>query len=77
MQSGQDIVRVHLLNLSRTGALLHGEASPAPGAVVQLSCAPATWLARVVWAQHKRLGVVHVTPMSAEAVEALVAGQAA
>ena len=68
--------RVHLLNLSPAGALVHGEVAPRPGEVVQLRCAAATWLARVVWAQHKRFGVVHLAPMASAAVDQLVAGQA-
>ena len=64
--------RVHLLNLSLTGALAHGAPVPAPGAIVQLRCGDAHWLARIVWAQDKRFGVVHVVPLGAATVSALV-----
>lgn len=67
--------RVHLLNLSPAGALIHGDVIPLAGAVVQLSCAGATWLARVVWAQNKRFGVVHTATMPAARIEALLASQ--
>ena len=68
--------RVHLLNLSPAGALVHGDAVPRPGAVVQISCASATWPARVVWAQHKRFGLIHMTPLAPKVMATLV-GQSA
>lgn len=64
--------RVHLLNLSTTGALLHGEATPNPGTMIQLTCGDTTWLARVVWVQQKRFGVVHIAPFGPKAIAALV-----
>ena len=72
MRDAQGPARVHLLNLSATGALLHGDSAPAPGAVVQLTCAETNWLARVVWVQQKRFGVVHVAPFGPKAIAALV-----
>lgn len=72
MQGLNGLSRVHLLNLSRTGALIHGERAPAPGAIVQLRCAAATWSVRVVWAQPQRFGVVHVTPLAPDTIRALV-----
>lgn len=63
--------RVHLLNLSSTGALLHADAAPAKGVMVQLSCGKASWLAKVVWTSTKRFGVHHLTPLTPAAVEAL------
>lgn len=69
--------RVHLLNLSPAGALVHGDAAPRPGQVVQFSCADVSWLARVVWSEQKRFGVVHVTPMAARTLDTLVGRQAA
>lgn len=76
MSGAQGASRVHLLNISATGALVHGEPLPKVGQIVQISCEASNWLARVVWAQHKRFGVVHVAPMSDAAVKGLVAGQA-
>lgn len=67
--------RVHLLNLSATGALVHGEPAPTKGTVVQLSCDDTNWLARVVWAQQKRFGIVHVAPMAPGVVNTLVTGR--
>lgn len=69
--------RVHLLNLSPTGALIHADAAPEAGTVVQLTCAQASWAVRVVWAHDKRFGVVHVPPLAPAAVAALVGKGAA
>ena len=68
--------RVHLLNLSLTGALAHGGPVPAPGAIVQMRCGDTHWLARIVWAQDKRFGVAHVVPLSTSTVGRLVGGAA-
>lgn len=76
MVVGTTTSRVHLLNLSLTGALLHGETPPPAGATVQLRCSASHWLARVVWAQQKRFGVVHVAPLAAATVDALIGGPA-
>ncbi len=73
MTEGDRAGRAHLLNLSMTGALLHADAAPSVGAVVQLTVGATRWPVRVVWSQDKRFGVVHVTPLARAAVEALVA----
>lgn len=73
MTEGDSASRVHLLNLSMTGALLHADTTPSGGSVVQLAVGDTRWPARVVWVQDKRFGVVHVTPLTRMAVEALVA----
>lgn len=72
MVAGTTTSRVHLLNLSITGALIHGDAPPRAGTVVQIRCDAHGWLARVVWAQQKRFGVVHVTPLAPATVDALI-----
>lgn len=74
MATAAGTTRIHLLNLSLTGALIHGEPAPRAGAVVQLRCGDVAWPARVVWAQHSRFGVLHVTPLAPGIVAALVAG---
>ena len=67
-------VRIHLLNLSVTGALAYAERTPRPDAVIQMRCGDATWLARVVWTQDKKFGLVHVVPLAPSAVAKLVSG---
>lgn len=66
--------RVHLLNLSQTGALIHAEAPPPVGTTIQLRCGKTGWLARVVWSADKRLGVVHAPPLAPATIAALVGG---
>ena len=66
--------RVHLLNLSAVGTLVHGSAAPTMGAIVQLRCEAATWFGQVVWTTQKRFGVMHLTPLSEDAVVTLVSG---
>ena len=66
--------RIHLLNLSLTGALAHGEPMAAPGSVVQLRCGTTSWLARIVWVRDKRFGMVHVVPLAPGVVATLIAG---
>ncbi len=69
-------VRVHLLNLSSTGALIHAEVPPIPGMTVRMRCGGATWSARVMWTQGKRFGIMNQTPLTPAQTAALVAGQA-
>ena len=74
MMGGEGASRVHLLNLSAAGTLVHGQAAPLMGAIVQLRCEAATWFGQVVWTTPKRFGVMHLTPLSGDAVETLVTG---
>lgn len=67
--------RVHLLNLSPAGALLHGDA-PKAGSMVQLVCAQQSWTARVIWTQQQRFGVVHVPPLGPGVMRNLVGDRA-
>ncbi|WP_174279435.1 PilZ domain-containing protein [Sphingomonas bacterium] len=67
--------RVHLLNLSPSGALIHGEEPPPPGATVKLRCAAMLWSVRVVWAQGKRFGVTHAGGLAPAQIELLLAAQ--
>ena len=67
--------RVHLLNLSPAGALVHGEVLPRRGATVELSCGAQRWAARVVWAQNRRFGIVHAAPLAPALLDALLATQ--
>lgn len=66
--------RVHLLNLSQTGALIHAEAPPPVGTTIRLLCGQTGWVARVVWSADKRLGVVHTPRLAPGTVAALIGG---
>ena len=69
--------RVHLLDLSSSGALVYtaGDA-PAAGSVVRLSAAgESLGPARVKWVSGKRFGVAFPTPLSAERIDQLLQAQ--
>ena len=57
LRTGEARCRVHLLDLSATGALIHAAAPPARGASVLLACAGSLREARVMWVDGQRLGV--------------------
>ncbi|SRR5258706_9049574 len=67
--------RVHLLNLSTTGALIYGEAAPPIGATVTLTCGLPLGEARVAWAGGRCFGVAFATPLANEQVDALLGAQ--
>jgi len=50
-------MRVHLLDLSNTGALVHAAAPPAIGAMVDVTCGFSLGAARVAWVDGKRFGL--------------------
>lgn len=72
MRVGPERVRVHLLDLSATGAMVHHTEPPAIGAVIQLDCAGATRLARVMRWEGKRFGVQFLAPLTEAQVAAAV-----
>lgn len=68
----EGVRRVHLLNLSASGALLHGEEIPQMGITVRIRCGNELWSARVVWALGKRFGVVHTLPFTPASLNKIV-----
>ena len=70
---GGEAVKVHLLDLSATGALVHAAVAPPSGARVQIDCGGAMRTARVVWANGQRFGVAFTMPMTERQVEETVA----
>jgi hypothetical protein len=57
MLCGAFFERVHLLNLSATGALIHGDTPPAEGTKIRLLCGFPLGEARVAWTKGKYFGV--------------------
>jgi hypothetical protein len=49
--------RAHLLNISATGALVHNDNPPGPGARIRLKLDGAEQEARVIWRDGRRIGV--------------------
>lgn len=70
MHVGADPVRVHLLDVSPSGAMVHGFAGVAPGNLLALACCGWTRAANVAWLTDKRFGVRFVQPLSAGDVSA-------
>jgi hypothetical protein len=63
MQCPAGDLRVHLINISETGALVHGSA-PAQGAAISLDISGAATPARVVWSDGDRFGVVFLSRLT-------------
>lgn len=72
MHSGARDVRVHVLNLSTSGAMVYGEDTPAPGTQVQLTCGMPLGACRVAWVSGRRFGVQFVKPLPQIMVEQVV-----
>lgn len=64
-------VRVHLINISETGALVHG-AAPPPGAAISLKISGIDTPARVVWADGDRFGVAFPSRLAPLCLERLI-----
>jgi hypothetical protein len=73
MHTISGVQRVHLLDLSASGALVYtaGQA-PSIGAVVRITVGVPLGAARVRWAAGKRFGVSFATPLSAQTLDQLV-----
>lgn len=71
------IRRVHILDLSAGGALVHAPDPPAPKTPLQLRCGNETRSARVAWVDQHRFGITFTIPLSDERVEELIAEQEA
>lgn len=76
MVAGATERRVHLLDLSESGALVHSaEPAPAPGAVVTLHLGVKHAPARVVWADGRRFGVRFAVALTRADLDAVLAEQ--
>ena len=75
MEWGATQNRIHLLDLSRGGALVYAQQPPAVGSIVRFvepSCLSA---ARVVWARGKRFGVAFAAPIGDSLIDLVIAEQ--
>jgi len=77
MTVGKDLVRVHVLDLSATGALLHHATPPEAGSTVRLECVGSLRPARVVWVKGTRFGISFTLPLSEVQVTEALADQSA
>lgn len=62
-------VRVHVLNLSTSGALVYGDGTPVPGEQVRLTCGISLGMCRVAWVSGRRFGVEFLKPLPQVMVE--------
>ncbi|WP_129794269.1 PilZ domain-containing protein [Sphingosinicella sp. CPCC 101087] len=62
-------LRVHLLDVSRTGVLGHAASPPAPGSRVELDCAGQLRPALVRWNDGPRFGLEFEQPLPDERME--------
>jgi len=74
IQSGGDVLRAHLLNLSASGALVHSHSAPAPGAPLRLTLDGSVRTARVVWRDGVRFGIAFALPLGEAEVERVLGG---
>jgi hypothetical protein len=72
MQARGDRVRVHLLDLSCTGAQVHHAEPPPVGTLVSLDCGSCARLARVIRSSGTRFGVQFVMPLSSFEIESVL-----
>ncbi|WP_375421223.1 PilZ domain-containing protein [uncultured Sphingomonas sp.] len=70
LHGGGDAARVHVLDVSPKGALVHGFAQVAPGNLLALACCGWTRAANVAWKTDKRFGVRFVEPLSSGDISA-------
>ncbi|MDB5696304.1 MAG: pilZ domain protein [Sphingomonas bacterium] len=64
--------RVHVLDLSETGAQVNGVNPPALGSFVSLCVGEVRRAARVAWVRGQRFGVTFVMPLTANEVGAVL-----
>jgi hypothetical protein len=75
MTVGERSMRVHLLDISAGGALVHVASPPETGSRVALDCAGIARQATVRWVGGSRFGVAFDRPLSEAEVEAVIATQ--
>lgn len=69
--SGGDPLRIHLLDLSSTGALAHADAPPPTTACVTITCGAMEVGATVVWTSGRRFGLRFAAPVCDRLIETL------
>ncbi len=76
MQFGDQSLRVHLLDISVGGALVHVAGPPDIGSRVMLDCAGVDRAAIVRWVGGSRFGIAFDRPLSEAEVERVIDAQA-
>lgn len=68
-------LRVHMLNLSVGGALIHGAEPPTSGTRVRLRCGLDHLSAKVAWTNGSRFGLTFLVPLNDNQVTLVLAEQ--
>lgn len=77
MDAGRGPERVHLLNLSSTGALVHHGSPPSSGTRIRLECLGVRRLATVMWVNGTRFGIAFALRLNEADVIRVIGGKAA
>lgn len=73
IQCGRASARVHLLDLSYTGALVHGgPTAPPSGTFLRIHCKDLDIAARVAWVRGPKFGVEFLKPLFAEELAKII-----
>ena len=75
MEWGGSRARIHLLDLSRGGALVYAQVPPPVGSILRFVEPACLAAARVVWVRGKRFGVAFAAPLSDALVALIIAEQ--
>ncbi len=67
------VERIHLLDLSCTGALAHGANPPAVGTIIRIECKMLTIAARTAWVRGPKYGVTFLTPLCSHDLNNMIA----
>lgn len=73
MRFGDHDLRVHLLNVSTTGALVHAALPPVRGTAVCIQIGSRAVDARIMWVEGNRFGVAFDRALDATLLESLLA----
>lgn len=72
MRGPRGASRVHLLNVSTSGALAYAQDAPAAGETVEIVCGSGTHAARVAWSDGRRFGLAFAVPVAQARIDDLL-----
>lgn len=73
----RDLLRVHVLNISLTGALVHRDQPPPPGTLLDIRIGGMERRASVAWASGARFGIQFQIPLTESELHGVIAHEAA
>lgn len=75
MSTAGGTARVHLLNLSTGGALVHADVAPRPGALISIKCGADRVSATVAWTAGRKFGVSFDVALPQTLIEHVIGDQ--